>query len=596
MNIAAIKHLPYGTFCYPLDEDYLEINIVTGKDVDKVFLTYGDPFVKDFFGGAQSWSGNEIEIIEKKDLQTELRWSVRVMPEFKRCRYHFRLVSGAEEIYLLETGFFTPSEFSRITNFSGCFCFPWLNPSDVIKVPSWAENTVWYQIFPTRFARGKIDFEPKDIIPWGKFGKEIAHGFKEPRYGGNLQGILDRLDYLGELGITGIYLTPVNLSSSQHKYNTDDYRTIDPELGGENAMQNLCLKAHEKGIKIMLDGVFNHSGFSFAPWLDVMKNGKNSRYADWFMVNDYDFVPPSWGEKSNSMQKKYYTFAFADFMPKLNTNNPEVQDYFIELCRDWVKKYDIDGLRLDVANEISHTFSRKLKIAMDEEKKDFYLVAEIWHDAFPWLSSKEFDGSMNYPLQNAIADFCIDEKISAKEFEYAMNRCYSMYYRQTNRVLFNQMDSHDTMRIVNRCGQNRNRARQALALLFSMPGSVCIYYGTELLLEGGPDPDCRRCMPWKEIEKGLFADDIEFMKNLIKLRKCNKAMASDEMEFLYDEKDFLPENRLLHIVKKSVDGNVEIFMNCGNFDVELRINGNILASCEFAEGILKKDGFLIFAP
>ena len=171
-----------------------------------------------------------------------------------------------------------------------------------------------------------------------------------------------------------------------------------------------------------------------------------------------------------------------------------------------------------------------------------------------------------------------------------------MYYRQTNRVLFNQMDSHDTMRIVNRCGQNRNRARQALALLFSMPGSVCIYYGTELLLEGGPDPDCRRCMPWKEIEKGLFADDIEFMKNLIKLRKCNKAMASDEMEFLYDEKDFLPENRLLHIVKKSVDGNVEIFMNCGNFDVELRINGNILASCEFAEGILKKDGFLIFAP
>lgn len=600
MNIAAIKHFAYGIYCYALDEDTLEISIETGKDAGKVFITYGDPFARGIFGGGEDWDGNETEITEKKDLQTVVRWTIRLKPEYKRCRYYFRILSGSEEIYFLETGFYTPEEFRRIKNFSQCFCFPWMNPSDVIKTPSWAEKTVWYQIFPARFARGKIENEPSDLIPWGKLGKEIKHSKKEPRYGGNLQGITDRLDYLKSLGVTGLYLTPVNKSSSQHKYNTDDYKEIDSEFGGEKAMKTLCDEAHRRGMKIMLDGVFNHSGFEFPLWLDVFEKGEKSKYAKWFMVNDYDFVEPTWGPKSNTMRKKYYSFAFVDYMPKLNTNNPEVIEYFTGICKDWIRKYDIDALRLDVANEISHTFCRELRKAMDEEKKDFYIVGEIWHNAFPWLSSKEFDASMNYPLQNAIADFCIDEKISAKEFEYAVNRCFSMYYRQTNKVLLNQMDSHDTIRILNRCGKNKNRAREALALLFCMPGSVCIYYGTEIMLEGGYDPDCRRCMPWKEIDSGMFSEDMDFAKKLISLRKENPAFLSDKMEFVYDEN--FPENaRLLHLVKEAEDGKdesgkIELFMNCTENDVKLDARKNVLVSSAYSDsdGTLSKDGFVIF--
>ncbi len=601
MNIAAIKHLSFGNFCYALDEDTLEINLTTGKDVEKVFLTHGDPFVRGIFGGGSSWEGTEVEVSAKKELQAEIRWTARLRPEFKRCRYYFRLVSGTEEMYLLETGFFTPEQFAGIKDFTGCFCFPWLNPSDVTRPPRWTEKAVWYQIFPARFARGKIGFQVKDLLPWGRLGEEVRHG-KEPRYGGNLQGITDRLDYIESLGITGIYMTPVNLSSSQHKYNTDDYGKIDPEFGGKEAMKKLCAEAHRRGIKIMLDGVFNHSGFEFPMWQDVFKNGKKSRYADWFMVNDYDFVPPSFGKESNAMKKKYSTFAFADYMPKLNTNNPEVIEYIIGICRSWVREYDIDGIRLDVANEISHTFCRELRKAMDEEKKDFYIVGEIWHNAFQWLSSKEFDATMNYPLQNAIADFCLDENTGVKDFEYAVNRCASMYYAQTNRVLFNQMDSHDTMRILNRAGGNRNRARQTLALLFCMPGSVCIYYGTEVMLEGGHDPDCRRCMPWTEIDAGLFDSDIEFTRTLIKLRRSHGAFCSDEMDFMYGglsesgitEENVRPEDgRFLHLCKKSDEGSIDVFVNCSKKAVDVGKVGKILVESCYSDGKLMPDGLLV---
>lgn len=588
MNLAAVQHYAFDNFCYPLDEDTLEINILTGKDVEHIFIVYGDPFAGGILGGDWSWKGKEIEIFKRKELQEHFRWTVEIKPEFKRLSYYFRVLSGGEEVFFSYDGFFTKAEFENGGNRHGFFIFPWMNPADINRTPEWAENTVWYQIFPARFCRGKSDFTPKNLLPWPAFGEEIPsdHEGPEPVYGGNIQGIIDKLDYLKDLGVTGIYTTPINKSSSQHKYNTDDYNLIDEEFGSAEIVKKYVQEAHKRGIKIMFDGVFNHSGWFFEKWQDVWEKREKSKYKDWFMVNDFDFVEPGFGYgKGNAGQGKFYSFAFVDFMPKLNTNNPECRKYIIDVCRNWVKNYDIDALRLDVANEVSHVFCKELKAAMCELKPDFYIIGEIWHNSLPWLRGDEYDSVMNYPLQNGIADFCCGKQWNVKKFEYALNRCYSMYFRQTNRVLFNQMDSHDTIRILNRCGGDKTAALQTLVLLFAMTGSVCIYYGTEILLPGSFDPDNRRCMPWKEIEEGKFSGELDFTKKLIALRKAHAAMRSPDYEFVYSDSDRNGDDRIVHIVKISEDGSekIGVVVDCGSSGKDISVfaeNKEILLSAD----------------
>lgn len=588
MNLAAVQHYAFDNFCYPLDEDTLEINILTGKDVEHIFIVYGDPFAGGILGGDWSWKGKEIEIFKRKELQEHFRWTVEIKPEFKRLSYYFRILSGDEEVFFSYDGFFTKAEFENGGNRHGFFIFPWMNPADINRTPKWAENTVWYQIFPARFCRGKSDFTPKNLLPWPAFGEEIPsdHEGPEPVYGGNIQGIIDKLDYLKELGVTGIYTTPINKSSSQHKYNTDDYNLIDEEFGSAEIVKKYVQEAHKRGIKIMFDGVFNHSGWFFEKWQDVWEKREKSKYKDWFMVNDFDFVEPGFGYgKGNAGQGKFYSFAFVDFMPKLNTNNPECRKYIIDVCRNWVKNYDIDALRLDVANEVSHVFCKELKAAMCELKPDFYIIGEIWHNSLPWLRGDEYDSVMNYPLQNGIADFCCGKQWNVKKFEYALNRCYSMYFRQTNRVLFNQMDSHDTIRILNRCGGDKTAALQTLVLLFAMTGSVCIYYGTEIMLPGSFDPDNRRCMPWKEIEEGKFSGELDFTKKLIALRKAHAAMRSPDYEFVYSDSDRNGDDRIVHIVKISEDGSerIGVVVDCGSSGKDISVfaeNKEILLSAD----------------
>lgn len=593
MNLAAVQHFAFDNFCYPIDDNTLEVNIITGKDVEHVFVVWGDPFSGGIMGGNWKWKGSEIEITKRKELQQHFRWTGSFSPEFKRASYYFRLVSGTEEWYYTYNGFFTKEQVDNGCLSHGLFTFPWMNPADTAKVPAWVEDTVWYQIFPARFCRGKSDWTSENLIPWGKLGEEIPRirGAREPVYGGNLQGIIDKLDYLQDLGITGIYTTPLNESSSQHKYNTDDYTKIDPQFGTKEIMKEFVQKSHEHGIKVMLDGVFNHSGWMFDKWQDVWEKREKSVYKDWFMINDFDFIEPGYGlGKGNAGVGKFYSFAFVDWMPKLNTNNPELRAYIIDICRMWVKEYDIDGLRLDVANEISHVFCKELKKAMTELKPDFYIVGEIWHNSQPWLRGDEYDSVMNYPLQNGIADFCCKDEWSVKQFEYAINRCYSMYYRQMNRVLFNQMDSHDTIRILNRCEGNKIRAEQALTLLFAMSGSVCIYYGTEILLAGGYDPDNRRCMPWKEIEEGMFENEIAFNKKIIELRKTHPALRSTEYDFVYKPEDSEGKNRVVHLVKTAEDGSekIGIILDCGSTGADLeKLSGQ-------KESLLKTEGILIY--
>ena len=196
---------------------------------------------------------------------------------------------------------------------------------------------------------------------------------------------------------------------------------------------------------------------------------------------------------------------------------------------------------------------------------------------------------MNYPIQKAISTFLGYEETTALDLEHNLNRCLSMYYTQTNEVLLNQMDSHDTIRITNRL-KSTDKALCALAILFAMPGSVCIYYGTEILLEGGHDPDNRRCMPWKEIEEGVFDDRIDFTKKLISLRKNHPALRSSRVEFIREKES----DRLLHFVKTSDGKKIHVYVNCSKkkFKLGCISDSEILLSLNWKDGELFDNGFV----
>lgn len=588
ISLEGIEHRAFDNYCYALDEEHLVISLKTGKEVERVWLLWGDPFDQPA-AGSSSGCICESAVTERRLLQQHAWWSITISPRFRRCRYYFRICAGDECFIYGESGLWHESSFRQNPGAYGAFIFPWMNKSDICSPPAWAADTIWYQIFPSRFRRGAMEGNTEGILPWAGRSEAVTN---RQKFGGNLNGITEKLGYLAQLGISGIYLTPVNAAASQHKYDTADYYTIDPELGTKDDMKRLVQEAHRRGIRIMLDGVFNHSGREFFAWQDVLKHRQQSRYADWYLVNEWDF-PEAAGD--NAKNARYFSFGYIDHMPKLNTNNPEVREYLIRACEYWVREYDIDALRLDVANEICHEFCRELRTRMHALKSDFYIVGEIWHNALPWLRGNEFDAVMNYPLQNAICSFAFDSRQHVQDFAHAVNRCLTDYFRQTQKVMFNLLDSHDTERLVSRAG-SRQKALQLLALMFALPGAPCLYYGTEIFLEGGKDPDCRRCMPWQEIESGSCDAELQAVQQLIALRRSRPELAAIRTECLSGEGGGTDEGRRL-LLKKTLDDGSAALLFIANFGTEAwDISPHLKAAAPlFSAGldgtVLRPDGF-----
>lgn len=582
MEFAAVFHRATDNYCYALDENQLVINIKTGYDVKEVNIVYGDPFANGILGGGEEWTGEKAGIPFKKKLKHQIWWTTTIVPAFKRLKYYFELITDEEKWYYFEDGFVSEEQMHLKGRSRQCFTMPWLNPCDVNKTPYWVNETIWYQIFPDRFCNGNPAINPEGCLEWDS-KKKIEHF---DLYGGDLQGIINKLDYLQELGITGLYLTPINEAPSNHKYDTTDYTRIDPHFGDEETMKELVKKAHERGMRIMLDAVFNHCGYFFKPWQDVLEKGPESEYYNWFMIQEWPLTKKGGAAKKGQL----YTFAFFDGMPKLNTNNPKVREYLVGVVSDWVRDYDVDGIRLDVANEVSHTFCKELRTTLKAIKPDIYILGEIWHDAIAWLRGDEYDAVMNYPLGGSMKDFFIDKSLTGEDFECMINRCYTNYMQQTNDVLFNLLDSHDTVRLRN-VVQNMDEYKALLTLLFTMPGSVCIYYGTEIGMEGGFDPDCRRCMPWNEIEQGKYEEQITFTKELIALRKKEKLMRERNFHFPCDYKN----PRVIQFQKIGWSEALEILVNSSGEDVTLmhEQQGEIIFSQHVEGNILKAGGVCI---
>ncbi len=581
MNFAAISHRSAFTDCYARSADEIVINLRTGKDITHVSIIHDDPYA----GGAMghmAWDGKPQPMQRSRETAYHYIWSIKLCPKFKREQYYFEISDGETTLLMFEDGFYSRADADKAGRLRQYFKFPWLNAADVTTPPAWVNDTVWYQIMPDRFCRGGAQPKRFKHRNW----EDDRHIHFWDTYGGDLRGIIEKLDYLADLGITGIYTLPLFVSNSNHKYNTFDYDTIDPDFGTEEDLIELVEQAHARGIRVMVDAVFNHSGTEFAPWQDVVAKGPASPYWEWFFVGKYP-LPKLPGSTADG---RYYSFAFTSMMPKLNTNNPEVIAYFTQRCENRVRRWNIDGIRFDVGNEVSHRFLKELNRSLKAIKPDIFLLGEIWHDSVQWLQGDEYDSVMNFPFLESLHNFWLDDQ-SARELMYSLERCYQMYPEQVNEVLFNFVDNHDTMRALTRCG-SKDAFYQQLALLMTLPGSACIYYGTEIALEGGNDPDNRRPMPWHRVADGKCDRALREMKSLIKLRREHPEARRGKI--IWHHTDTNP--RLVCYGRQLEDGKqlLSVFLNASSENVKLARGGELLYSRKLRGKTLMSGGIAIY--
>ena len=505
---SAIEHKSYSNFAFPIDENTLKLRIKAAKnDLKSVKVIYGTRFV---FDGREPLKVKEMKLKTSSEVNDFFETTIEL--EDPRFRYHFLLDDGENKRWYNEKGF---SKNRPRGGKSGFFQYSLISNDDLLDRPDWLDEAVVYQIFPERFNNGNSDLDPANLKNWGDLPK------RDSFFGGDLQGIYDKLDYLKDLGVNTIYLTPIFESLSNHKYNIDDYLKIDEHFGDEEIFEKLVNKAHDKDMKIILDAVFNHSGFNFFAFEDLRKRGENSKYKDWYI---YDSLP-----LQTEIPVNYETFARnIPNLPKLDTANKEVQDYLLKVTEYWMKNFDIDGWRLDVADEVDSSFWRRFRKKVKSLDKDAYIIGEVWHSGMKWLQGNQFDAIMNYSFTEAVIDFIAKDKIGPSEFDnrLALNR---MNYREdiTNSLL-NLLDSHDTPRILRHCNEDKDKMKLAVLFQMTYPGVPMVLYGDELGLTGGDDPDSRRCMPWDD-DKADY-DLRAYYKKLIKIRKNNKILQKGEFE------------------------------------------------------------------
>ncbi|MEI1423065.1 glycoside hydrolase family 13 protein [Bacillus cabrialesii] len=527
MEYAAIHHQPFSSDAYSYDGRTVHIKIRTKKgDADQISFIWGDPYEYN----AGRWSANEQAM--RKIAETDMHdyWFAEVVPPFRRLQYAFVVTNRHEDIFFGSSGV-CPYNEKTLETIHYYFKFPFVHEADTFQAPEWVKSTVWYQIFPERFANGREDLSPENALPWGSKDPGVNDFF-----GGDLQGIIDKLNYLEELGVNGIYVTPIFSAPSNHKYDTLDYYSIDPHFGDPELFRTLVSQLHQRGMRIMLDAVFNHIGSASPQWQDVVKNGAQSRYKDWFHIHSFPVK-----------EDNYDRFAFTPDMPKLNTANPEVQQYLLDIALYWIREFDIDGWRLDVANEVDHVFWKTFRQAVSAEKPDVYILGEIWHSAEPWLRGDEFHAVMNYPFTEPMMEYFADRAIPASRMAHRINAHLMNGMKQANEVMFNLLDSHDTKRLLTRCRNDEKKARALLAFMFAQTGSPCIYYGTEIGLDGENDPLCRKCMVWEKEKQNQ--DMLRFMKRLIALRKQEHTLLTEgnlEWILLDDQNDLISFSRTLN--------------------------------------------------
>lgn len=406
-----------------------------------------------------------------------------------------------------------------------------------VDAPTWVSDAVFYQIFPDRFAKSPTLFKPSGLESWSS--DPTVYGYK----GGDLIGIVEHLDYIEQLGVNALYLNPIFQSASNHRYHTHDYFKVDPLLGGDSAFYTLIAACKERGIRVVLDGVFNHASRGFFQFNDVLENGAGSPWRDWFVFDEF---PPN--AYDHSKAPGYQAWVGLHALPKLNTDNPEVREFIMQVGEYWLHK-GIDGWRLDVPDEIkTEGFWEEFRDRMRAVNPECYITGEIWVPTLEYLEGQRFDAVMNYPFTEAVLGFCGRNRIvrefqedraynpwpgfSGTEYADRIDALLTLYDWNVTRAQMNLIDSHDTARALSLMSDDVRSLELAYVLLLTYPGAPSIYYGSEIGLDGGlPDNWARKTFPW-DSDDTWNTDVLEHLRSLITLRHDYEALRQGDYQAL----------------------------------------------------------------
>ena len=431
----------------------------------------------------------------------------------KNVAYDFQLVDGARTAYFGPMGLTSAPEGNLYTLDAATY--------KPFVVPSWVEHSVIYQIFPDRFANGDPTNDPKNVTPWD--GPLTYSTW----LGGDFAGVQQHVDYLHGLGVSCVYFNPVFQSPVYHRYETSDFHLVARELGTNAQFDEMTKQLKASGIRTVLDGVFNHTATDFAPFADVVKNGAASQYTGWYSFKGF---PVKLGAEHN-----YVAWDDYPSMPKLNHANPAVQEYIWGVPKFWDSQAAIAGWRLDAANEVPDAFWQGFRKAVKAVNPEDWIIGEVWGDASHWLKGDMWDAVMNYPFLFATTGFVGTEGDGKPStFMRKVLANYATYAPQVSRNMMNLIDSHDTPRILNACGGNRKLADLAAILEFAWVGAPTVYYGDELGMAGGKDPDDRRGMTWNKATP--TNSTLNLYRKLIAARRASVELQSgDPVSLIADD-------------------------------------------------------------
>ena len=416
------------------------------------------------------------------------------------------------------------------------------------ETPDWVRDAVFYQIFPDRFAKSLTVPKPSRLDPWGS--RPTPHGYQ----GGDLMGVVEHLDYLQDLGVNALYFTPIFQSASNHRYHTHDYEKVDPMLGGNPALRRLIDECHRRGMKIVLDGVFNHASRGFFQFHDILENGSDSAYLDWFSISGFPL-----NAYDSDKQPAYKAWWNLPALPKFNTETRAVREFLWGIGRKWIDE-GIDGWRLDVPNEIEDDdFWREFRGRVLAGNPNAYIVGEVWSDSRRWLNNGDmWHAVMNYIFTKACIAFFIGGEVDdnelkrtslhpagpsgAEAFRRNIESLLELYPASVSAVMLNLIDSHDMARFVTLAKGDQTALRLATLFQMTYPGAPSVYYGDEIGLAGAHDPLNRAAFPWHDTaswDTGLLHE----FQRLIALRKSSPALRRGTFKIVHAADDVVAYTR-----------------------------------------------------
>lgn len=581
MNRSAVLHIPMSQYAFAYAEDRFVVRLRAGKgDLDCCTLFYGD---RACVSSPVRFTSVDMEKKYEDELYDFYEVTLTKCPH--RICYYFQLIKETEKIYyyadsfhqelpdlIMEDGFV-------IEGRSEYYQYPYILRSEVVKMPEWFVHAVVYNIFPDSFADGRRHLSGS--------GREITSADdvrSRSRLGGTIRGITENLDYICDLGFNCLYLNPIFRAGEYHKYDIVDYFHIDPCMGTDEDFLQLTQAVHERGMHIIIDGVFNHCSWYFPQFSDVVEKGEASVYRDWFYDLTYPVVRPETEETTPG----YACFAYERKMPKLNTANPAVQEYFAQVGRYWIEKFHVDGWRLDVANEVDKNFWRKFRTAVRAANPEAVLIGEVWENAETWLKGDMFDSVMNYDFRKHCREFFALQRTGADHFAWNMTDMYLRYPAQVSCGQLNLLDSHDVSRFYSLCRESYDCWQAAFLYLCMAPGVPSVFYGDEKRIAGFREEEYRRGMPWEE----CHTEDEAFVQAVIGVRRKWIAPYDDYSVLLADQ-----ENDLL-VFERRGRHRIRVLIHLGSSSVDVHkytSSGKILLEKEYQTSRLGNHGYLVLA-